>query len=150
MADLAWLVAAAVTVRTLYPANHPRVTQAIGHILAALQGSTTFLIVGDDLVVGPDGIRHLSLPQRQFMQAPKRRGIERLTLAEGLDAEECQAFIQALATGETTPESTAHLIVGRVAVGFEDQRLQMEGPHELSVDQVEVVREAFARFRIDG
>src|SRR5262249_42636227 len=127
MADLAGLVAAAVTVRTLYPANHPRVTQAIGHILAALQGSTTFLIVGDDLVVGQDVIRNLSLPQRQFMQALKRRGIERLTLAEGLDAEECQAFIQALATGETTPEPTARLIVGRLAVGVQAQRPQIGG-----------------------
>src|SRR2546430_15733610 len=102
MSDLAALVAAAVAIRTLYPANHPRVTQTVGNILAALRGSVTFLIVGDDLVVEQEVIRNLSLPQRQFIQALKRRGIERLTLAEGLDVEECHAFIAALATGEST------------------------------------------------
>src|SRR5437764_978655 len=152
MADLPSLVAAGVTVRTLYPANHPRVAQAIGQILAALKGSATFLIVGDDLVVEQEVVRNLSLPQRQFMQALRRRGIERLTMAEGLAAEECQTFIEALATGETTPESTAHLIVGRVHVAFDDDTNKKSGnaQHELSIDQVEVVREAFARFRIDG
>jgi HD-GYP domain-containing protein (c-di-GMP phosphodiesterase class II) len=152
MPDLPSLVAAAVTVRTLYPASHPRVTQAIDSILGALKGSSTFLIVGDDLVVEQDVVRSLTLPQRQFMQALKRRGVERLTMAEGLKAEECQTFVEALATGETTAESTAHLIVGRVHVAFEDdtKQKQSNAQHELSVDQIEIVREAFARFRVDG
>ena len=152
MADLPALVASAVTMRTLYPDNHPRVTQAVDNILGALSGSVTFLIVGDDLVIEQEVIRDLSLPQRQFMQVLKRRGIERLTLAEGLNAEECHAFIAVLATGETPPESTQHLIVGRVQVAFEDERTPLADriPHELSVDQIEIVREAFARFRVDG
>jgi HD-GYP domain-containing protein (c-di-GMP phosphodiesterase class II) len=152
MADLASLIAGGVTVRTLYPASHPRVTQAVGNILAALKDATTFLIVGDDLVIEQEVVRNLSLPQRQFMQALKRRGIERLTISEGLTEEECEMFIEALATGEITPESTPHLIVGRVHVAFEDDAKNKDGdaPHELSVDQIELVREAFARFRIDG
>ena len=146
------LIAAAVAMRTLYPANHPRVTQAVANILAALKGTTTFLIVGDDLVIGQEVVRNLSLPQRQFIQALKRRGMERLTLAEGLDVEECHAFIAALATGETAPESSAHLIVGRVSVAFDDEANKTEDdtPRELSADQIEVVRDAFARFRVDG
>jgi HD-GYP domain-containing protein (c-di-GMP phosphodiesterase class II) len=152
MSDLSAHIAAAVAMRTLYPANHPRVRQAVGNILAALQGSVTFLIVGDDLVVEQEVVRNLSLPQRQFMQALKRRGIERLTLAEGLDVEECHGFIATLATGETTPESTDHLIVGRVHVAFDDEsKAKAESaPRDLSVDQLDVVREAFARFRVDG
>src|SRR5688500_16478374 len=59
MDTLIVLLAAAVTMRTLYPESHPRISQAIDQILAALkdalegQGrdSLTFLIVGDDLVV---------------------------------------------------------------------------------------------------
>ena len=152
MADLPSLVAAAVTVRTLYPANHPRVTQAVSSILAALKGSATFLIVGDDLVIEQDVLRNLTLSQRQFMHSLKPRGIERLTLVEGLEAEECQTFIDMLATAEGTPESSAHLILGRVHVAFDDDttRTGVNAQHELSVDQIEIVREAFARFRVDG
>src|ERR1051325_1121925 len=96
MADLASLIAAGVTVRTLYPASHPRVTQAVGTILAALKGSVTLLSAGDDLGIEQDVVRNLALSQRQFMQALKRRGIERLTISEGLTAEECETFIEAL------------------------------------------------------
>jgi HD-GYP domain-containing protein (c-di-GMP phosphodiesterase class II) len=152
MEQIAGLIAAAIAMRTLYPANHPRVIQAVGQIIAALRGSVTFLLVGDDLVVEQDVVRNLSLPQRQFIQALKRRGIERLTLAEGLDIEECHAFIATLATGDAVPESTVHLIVGRVHIAFDDETKSGDenAPRELSVDQIEVVREAFARFRIDG
>ncbi|MEK6372586.1 MAG: HD domain-containing phosphohydrolase [Acidobacteriota bacterium] len=165
MEQIAGLIAAAVAMRTLYPANHPRVIQAVGQIIAALRGSVTFLLVGDDLVVEQEVVRNLSLPQRHFMQALKRRGIERLTLAEGLDIEECHAFIATLACGTDSPvrpadglenpshiESTAHLIVGRVHVAFDDEKKDGDenAPRELSVDQIDVVREAFARFRIDG
>ena len=150
MSDLANLIAAAVSMRTLYPANHPRVTQAVAAITGTVKGSVTFLIVGDDLVIERDVIRNLSLPQRQFIQALKRRGVERLTLAEGLDAEECHGFIAALATGETAPESTAHVIVGRVRVAFDDEAKKDADARELSADQIDLVREAFARFRIDG
>ena len=152
MADLAGLIAAAVAMSTLYPENHPRVRQAVERILTSLRGSVTFLIVGDDLVVEQDVVRNTTLAQRQFKQALKRRGIERLTLAEGLDFEECHGFIATLAAGESTPESTAHLIVGRVHVAFEDDSKGMSEneQRELSVDQIEVVREAFARFRVDG
>src|ERR1041385_4885350 len=124
MADLASLIAGGVTVRTLYPASHPRVTQAVGNILAALKDATTFLIVGDDLVIDQEVVRNLTLPQRQFMQALKRRGIERLTMTEGVTAEEIESFIEALSGGEATPESTANLIVGRVHVAFEDDAKQ--------------------------
>jgi HD-GYP domain-containing protein (c-di-GMP phosphodiesterase class II) len=152
MADLAGLIAAAVAMSTLYPENHPRVTQAVEKIVSSLRGSVTFLIVGDDLVVEQEVVRKTTLAQRQFKQALKRRGIERLTLAEGLDFEECHRFIATLATGESTPESTAHLIVGRVHIAFEDESKGKSGheQRELSVDQIELVREAFARFRVDG
>jgi len=164
MSELANLIAAAVSMRTLYPANHPRVMQALAAIVAAVKGSVTFLIVGDDLVVGNDVVRNLSLPQRQFIQALKRRGVERLTLAEGLDIEECQAFIAALACGTDSPvrrsdglenpshmESTKHITVGRVHVAFDDEaQKNADTTRELSADQIDVVREAFARFRIDG
>jgi len=150
MADLASLIASAVAMRTLYPANHPRVTQAVEKIVAAAKGSTTYLIVGDDLVVEQEVVRNTSLAQRQFMQALKRRGIERLTLAEGLDFEECLVFVAVLATGDAVPETTAHIIVGRIRVAFDDETKEDgASQRELSIDQIDVVREAFARFRVD-
>jgi HD-GYP domain-containing protein (c-di-GMP phosphodiesterase class II) len=151
MADLAGLIASAVAMRTLYPANHPRVTQAVEKIVAAAKGTTTYLIVGDDLVVEQEVVRNTSLAQRQFMQALKRRGIERLTIAEGLDFEECLGFVAVLATGDAVPETTAHIVVGRVRVAFEDETKEKDGEpqRELSIDQIDVVREAFARFRVD-
>src|SRR5688572_16574579 len=100
-------IAAAVTMRTLYPESHPRIGQAIAQIRAALAGklevserdSVTFLIVGDDLVADEQILRKATLSQRQFVQLLQRRGIERLTLAEGISEEELLAVVTALAVG---------------------------------------------------
>lgn len=154
--QLAGAVATAVSMRTLYPANHPRVMQSVERIVATLRqmladrgtDSITFLIVGDDLVIEQEVVRNIGLPQRQFIQTLKRRGIERLTLAEGLTAEECHAFIAALAAGDAALESTAHLILGRVHVAFGDGAEQPQ--REAAGDHLDVVREAFSRFRVDG
>jgi HD-GYP domain-containing protein (c-di-GMP phosphodiesterase class II) len=151
-------IAAAINTRALYPANHPRVIQSVNQVLNALKAlleagqtdSVTLLIVGDDLVFDQEVLRKESLSQRQFLQAMKRRGIERLTLAAGLEPAECDQFIAALATGET-PQSSAHLIVGRVQVSFEEEtaRATETKRTELSQHQLDVVREAFAQFRRD-
>src|SRR5262249_52389862 len=60
MEQLVAAIVAAVNARSLYPAGHPRVVQAVEAILAALsdacedaeRDSVTLLIVGDDLVFG--------------------------------------------------------------------------------------------------
>ena len=153
MENLVIQIASAITVRTLYPASHPRVTAAVNLMLTSAQqiiresgkDSLTFLIVGDDLVVEDHVIRKANLSQMQFVELLKRREIERLTLAAGLPAEEAHAFIDALSEGRT-PESSAHLKVGRVQVTIEDERTDEKRP-ELTVDQLEIVRESFANFR---
>jgi HD-GYP domain-containing protein (c-di-GMP phosphodiesterase class II) len=159
MEQLIIKLAAAINMRTLYPANHPRVLEAVQLVIAALtaileEGETdsiTFIIVGDDLAVGQTPLRKASLPKRQFVQILKRRGIERLTLAAGLDAEECDQLITALATNET-PKSSPHVVLGRVELmlGDQQQAAATEPPgRELSAEQLEPVREAFGRFRSD-
>jgi hypothetical protein len=121
-------IAAAANMRALYPANHPRVVGAIDQILAAVRhaieqsgrDSLTFLIVGDDLVIEQDVVRKTTLSQRQFVQALKRRGIERLTIAEGVTPEEVVALVEALAGIGPVPVSSAHIILGQVHIGSEE------------------------------
>ena len=49
------------------------------------------------------------------MEILKQRGIERLTLAQGLQAEEAHAFLEALASNKPII-STPHIIVGRASL----------------------------------
>ena len=162
MDSLIILIAAAVTMRTLYPGNHPRLMQAVQQITGSLHDlleergtdSITFLLVGDDLVVEQQVMRKSTLSQRQFVQLLQRRGIERLTLAEGLTAEETHALLTVLATGEgiETVPSSPHVILGRVRVAVDDDPASRGADREkrdIDPDQVGVVREAFRRFRTD-
>jgi len=156
MERLATQIAAAINMRALYPANHPRVVETIAQITAALKNllqqtradSVTYLIVGDDLVVGDDVIRKTSLSIRQFIEALKRYGIERLTLAAGLDDSELHAFIGALAVGEPLG-SSPHIVIGRVRVAIEEQELEKKKSRELTVEQLEMIREAWTKFRTE-
>jgi putative nucleotidyltransferase with HDIG domain len=150
-------LAAAINMRTLYPANHPRVVQAVMQVLTTLKtlqqergsDSVTFLIVGEDLVVEQEVFRRASQSQRNFVQALKRRDIERLTLAAEVEAAECHQFIAALAMGET-PRSSPHIILGRVQVAVDEKSgTDTRQAQELSTQQLDVVREAFAQFRKD-
>jgi HD-GYP domain-containing protein (c-di-GMP phosphodiesterase class II) len=155
MEHLATQIAAAINMRALYPANHPRVVQTIEQIIADLNRllqqtraeSVTYLIVGDDLVVELEVIRKTSLSLRQFIEVMKRHGIERLTLAAGLQADEAHQLIGALAIGEALV-STPHIILGRVRVAIEEEE-QTEKRRELSPEQLDMVREAWARFRVE-
>jgi len=151
MEELATQIAAAINMRALYPAQHPRVVQAIDNVLAALsttrRDEVTYLIVGDDLVVGDDVIRKTTLSVRQFIEILKRHGIERLTLARGLDAGEARALVGALSVGEPLA-SSPHVILGRVRVAIDEEKLEKKTT-ALSVEQLESVREAWTKFRFE-
>ena len=159
MENLIVRIAAGVTMRTLYPGGHPRLAEAVKQVVDALHDllekrggdSITFLIVGEDLVVEQEVLRKSTLSQVQFIQLLQRRGIERLTLAEGLTAEEGHALLSALATGEVV-QSSAHVILGRVRVAVDDDpksEAQKRERRELGTDQLDLVREAFRRFRAE-
>ena len=155
MEQLIVQIAAATNTATLYPPKHPRVLQSINRILATFRGllderhddSITFLVLGDELVVDQEVVRKSTLSQRQFVELLKQRGIERLTLAAGLDVEEAQQLISGLATGETL-ESTPHVVLGKVQVNLSEEN-DDDAPRDLRSDLIEPVREAFAKFRID-
>jgi putative nucleotidyltransferase with HDIG domain len=156
MEQLIIQIASAANVRTLYPANHPRVTEAVARIVSTLRevceerggDSVTLLIVGDDLVIEQEVLRRTTLHQRQLIEMLKRGGLERLTLADGLDLGEADRLVAALAAGDT-PEASPHVVLGRVHVVMAEEGSSQEvfARRELSVDQLDVVREAFARFR---
>jgi HD-GYP domain-containing protein (c-di-GMP phosphodiesterase class II) len=148
-------IAVAVNTRSLYPANHPRVVRAVEETVANVRriihdrngDSITFLIVGDDLVAEQEVLRKATLSNRQFVDILRRRGIERLTLASGLDAGEANQLISALATGDPF-DSTPHVIVGRVEVTIDEEETSGQ-KREISMSQIETVRDGFARFRDD-
>lgn len=146
--QLATQIAAAINMRALYPANHPQVVHAMNAIITTLGSvDVTYLIVGDDLVVGDDVIRKTSLPVRQFIGILKQHGIERLTLAHGLDADETRALVGGLAAGEPLA-SSPHVILGRVRVAIDEHEIEKKS-RELTVEQLEAAREAWTRFRAE-
>ncbi len=150
---LAAQIAAAATMRTLYPANHPRVMQTVEQIVAAFNRylevtgaeSLTYLIVGDDLVVEQDIIRRTTLSVHQFIELLRQRRFERLTLAAGLQMEEAHLRGGALARADPF-DGSAHVVIGRVQVGVDDEENRADG-RQLSVEQLELMREAWGRFR---
>ncbi len=153
---LATQIAAAINMRALYPSSHPRVNHSIDHMLTVLQRSLeeteadaiTYVLVGDDLLVGDEVIRKSSLSVREFIGILTRRGIERLTLAAGVDFAEAHQFIGALSVGEGI-KSSPHIIVGRAHLVIEDEQKEKEKRKELSVQQIEIIRDAWARFRVE-
>ena len=144
--------------RTFYPENHPRVMEAIRQVIASLMAvldsverdSLTFIIVGDDLLAEEQLLRKANLSQRQFVQILKQRGIERLTLAAGIDIEEGHTLIAALATGQT-PDSTPHVVLGRVVVSVEkeDDEATREKHRKTLVSLIDPLRESFRNFRTE-
>jgi HD-GYP domain-containing protein (c-di-GMP phosphodiesterase class II) len=156
MEDLIVQIASAVNMRSLYPAHHPHVVKAIDDAVSSLgtmletrgSDSATILIIGDDLVIGEQVVRRTNLAQRNFTQMLKRSGIERVTLAAGIDAEEAHAFVSALAAGGT-PQSSPHIILGHVHVGVDDADEGFHDHHAPVDEQIESVREAFGRFRAE-
>jgi len=151
-------IAAAINVRALYSAAHPRVGQAVQSILddltAALAGreSVTLFIVGEDLIADDRPLRRSGIYQQNFVQALRRRRVERLTLVRGLDAPECLQFVSGMASG-ATPGSTANVIVGgvefAVADGVGNAAVEAKESAPISAEQIAAGQEAFARFRTD-
>lgn len=151
-------IAAAINTRALYSEGHPRVAQAAGAVVEAMaaavgrQDFITFLIVGDDLVVDDRPLRRAGIYHQNFVFALRRRRVERLTLARGLELPELLQFVSVLASGGT-PATTPHIIVGRVETVTADEGPEGGGesraPLPVTAGQIDEGREAFARFRTD-
>ncbi|HUM14226.1 MAG TPA: HD domain-containing phosphohydrolase [Candidatus Nitrosotalea sp.] len=163
---------AGINMRALYGADHPALASHVERILEALatacqemeKDALTFLVVGQDLVVESQPLRTGSLYHQQFIRALARRSVERLTIALGVDTEECVRFLTPMALGGA-PVSTRHIVVGRVELLSPDGRGlglgggggpgQGGGPGEdsaieaLTAQSVDGARDAFTEFRTD-
>jgi HD-GYP domain-containing protein (c-di-GMP phosphodiesterase class II) len=115
----------AVNGRALYPADHPRVRESVDQLVASLeslliarhQHSINLLLIDDDLVIDQRPFRFAGLHLGGFIHAMKALGVEGITFGRGLDAEEVQVFLSAIADRETAV-STPHIVVGRVKLAF--------------------------------
>jgi HD-GYP domain-containing protein (c-di-GMP phosphodiesterase class II) len=165
---------AGINMRALYGSNHPALANHVDRILEAVtaacqerQGdSLTFLVVGQDLVVETQPLRTGSLYHQQFIRALTRRGVERLTVAHGLEAEECVRFLTPMALGGV-PVSTRYITVGRVELQAAPVIEEGPGPgtgagggpgtgpggdsaiEALTAQSVDGARDAFTEFRTD-
>jgi hypothetical protein len=155
---------AGINMRALYGSEHPALASHVERILEAVgaacqersKDSLTFLVVGPDLVVENQPLRTGSLYHQQFIRALTRRGVERLTVARGLDAEECVRFLTPMALGGV-PVSTRYIVVGRVDLQAGALEGLGGGPGSgrdsaidaLTGESVDGAREAFTEFRTD-
>jgi HD-GYP domain-containing protein (c-di-GMP phosphodiesterase class II) len=148
-------IAAAVNVRSLYPANHPRVVQGVDDLARSIRdalekGGTedvTFILIGDDLLVGDQVIRVSALLLvREFISLLQQRGIERLTFAAGVESGELHDFVSGLVSGQGLA-SSRHVILGRAQIVMDDDK-NVEA-RQLSIHQLEIAREGWARFRVE-
>ncbi len=159
---------AGINMRALYGADHPALSSHVSRILEAVAAAClerqsealTFLVVGQDLVVDNQPLRTGSLYHQQFIRALTRRGVERLTIADRVEVEECVKFLTPMALGGV-PTSSPHLVVGRVELHSSG----LEGPggiagpgsgpgedraiESLTAASVDGAREAFTEFRTD-
>ncbi len=158
-------LSSAIHTRALYDADHPQVTRTFGRVIESLaatckdrrQEEVTFLIVDEDLIVDQHALRRGGPYQRSFVKALKQRGIERLTLARGLEVAECEQFVGAM-NGSWAPASTAHLIVGRVEAAIDAPAASEPGRLTKRPDRVEPLsaglldraRQAFGQQRGGG
>ncbi|HEU0108489.1 MAG TPA: HD domain-containing phosphohydrolase [Vicinamibacteria bacterium] len=149
-------LAAAINIRALYTSTHPRVAQAVQSILddltVALAGreAVTLFIVGDDLIADDRPLRRSGISQKGFVQALRRRRLERLTLVRGLDAAQCLQLVSVMAAGGT-PASTPNVIVGGVELRVADGASAGGEARAVALSGAQVAegQEAFARFRTD-
>jgi HD-GYP domain-containing protein (c-di-GMP phosphodiesterase class II) len=117
------LVSAAINTRALYAPGHPRVVESTRRVIQmsnalAERGrdSVTFLVIGDELLIDQKPMRTGSPLQVNFVQTLRRRKVQRLTLARGLEEAEFVPFAETMVLGGV-PRSSAHLVVGQVEVG---------------------------------
>jgi hypothetical protein len=155
-------LATAIHTRALYPRPHPMVSGTAAEALKALDAALrergsdeiTLLVVDQDLVVDEHPLRGAALYPRTVVRALARRGVQRLTLAGGLELEELVRLLDGLAgTGALT--GSAHVVLGRLALageagsGAKEAGVDGERGDALSERQVDLAQEAYLRIGAD-
>jgi putative nucleotidyltransferase with HDIG domain len=116
-------LASALNIRAIYPAEHPRVQESVTRLVSALAAclrereatEITLLILDQELLVDERPLRAHAGQLRTLVRGLNRLGVERLTLAAGLAADEGRELVGYLAGGAAIP-TTPHVVLGRVVV----------------------------------
>jgi len=118
--------AAALRAAQLYAAGHPLVARSVTALSETLAvslantASVTIGIVGDDLVVGEYPIPRASETLGELMRRLKQAGIERIVIQRGVELDEIDRLVAAVASGDTGKDSAVaklpHIRVGRIDV----------------------------------
>ena len=153
-------LATAIHTRALYPRAHPMVAATASETLRALAaalrergaGEITLLVVDEDLVIDERPLRGAALYPRTVVRALTRRGVQRLTLAAGVDAEELVKLLDGLA-GTGPLAGSAHVVLGRLELadesGSRPEAGSAAGGAELGEHNLDLGEEAFLRFGAD-
>ena len=154
-------IAGAINMRSLYAADHPAVTRHVERLIECVtaaceerrKDSLTFLVVGRDLVVENQPLRKGGLHHEQFIRVLTRRGVERLTIARGVDPAECVAFLTPMVMGGV-PRSSAHISsamsrCARRGGAGGGGALEMPAAEALTSESVDRARDAYTEFRSD-
>jgi putative nucleotidyltransferase with HDIG domain len=155
-------LSSAITVRAMYPHDHPKVVEGVSDLLTKMQtylaelgrDEITFLIIERELLVDDRPIRGRNLHLTPLVRTMRRLGVERLTLAAGLDQNEGQRLVEGLA-GVTKLESSPHVVLGQVLLGeavadaAEVAGLPSLGSAAVSEETIDEVEDSFLRFASD-
>ncbi|MCP3961639.1 MAG: HD domain-containing protein [bacterium] len=155
-------LSSAVAIRAIYPSNHPRVEEAVDRLVETLQtclrergaDEVTFLIIDSELLVDQRPTRAHMTNLAALVRTLSANGIERVSLAAGADAEECQRLVGGL-TGTGELDSSPHVLLGRIQIEDGDgdsaqEALPRLGSTGLSEDDLDRAEDSFLRFRSDS
>ena len=142
--------------RALYGSDHASFEQSARDLIDTLrtacverrQDSVTLLVFDDDLVVDQWPLRRGGPHQQPVIRALKRRRIERLTIAYGMAADECERLIEALAVGGV-PASSPHVVVGRLELADSPADPEAESDESGIGQAIEMFRAFRATRRLD-
>jgi putative nucleotidyltransferase with HDIG domain len=144
----------AASTRGIYPAVHPKVAGALADLEQARQeamgaGSDEIQIVALDgeLIVDGRPLPSSQVQLRAFARGMMRLGIESLTLAAGLDAEQCRRLVDGL-SGAAPLEASSHVAIGKLQVTSTEA--EEAAARELTEQDLDQGEEAFLRLREDA
>ncbi|MEJ2182426.1 MAG: HD domain-containing protein [Nitrospirota bacterium] len=101
----------------LYSREHSSVKRFAQKAVSGLENlyvedAVTFTILGSSLLVQDRLVQQWGIHVGSFMTKLRRKGIERLVLRRGVDAEELTDFLQSLASRNEEPSSSRHISLG--------------------------------------
>lgn len=151
----------AINLRALYPASHPRLVAGVADVIAELDRclassggeEVTFLVIEHELLVDDRPIRGSHLYLAPLIRTLHRLAVQRLTLARGLDHEQCFRLVEGMASiGDL--DSTAHVVLGKIQLGRGDEQASgssqpATAEQDLSERDLDLLEEGFLRYRTD-